>query len=106
MAIAFPQQEELFESQNLLFRFSFFISLEILCPCLILFFFMPNFIKEKCMQQLFMCMDAWELAGKGDGHILWVRISSKPDTGEATSASGTSRSNSELLGCPAGHPDF
>ena len=41
---------------------------------------MPNFIKEKCMQQLFMCMDAWELAGKGDGHILWVRISSKPDT--------------------------
>lgn len=53
-----------------------------------------------------MCMDAWELAGKGDGHILWVRISSKPDTGEATSASGTSRSKSELLGCPAGHPDF
>lgn len=62
MAIAF---------QNLLFRISFFISWEILCPC---------------MQQLFMCMDAWELAGKGDGHILWVRISSKPDTGEATSA--------------------
>lgn len=82
MAIAF---------QNLLFRISFFISWEILCPC---------------MQQLFMCMDAWELAGKGDGHILWVRISSKPDTGEATSASGTSRSKSELLGCPAGHPDF
>lgn len=48
MAIAF---------QNLLFfRISFFISWEILCPC---------------MQQLFtMCMDAWELAGKGDGHIL------------------------------------
>ena len=43
-----------------------------------------------------MCMDAWELAGKGDGHILWVRISSKPDTGEATSASGTSRSNSVI----------
>ena len=36
MAIVFPQQEELFESQNLLFRISLFISWEILCPCLIL----------------------------------------------------------------------
>lgn len=55
---------------------------------------MLNFIKGKCMQnlKLLVCMDAWELAGKGDGHTLWVRISSKPNTGEDASASaGTIR---------------
>lgn len=66
---------------------------------------MLNFIKEKCMPQ-FVCMDAWELAGKGDGHTLWVRIRSKPVTGEARLHLGPPRGKSELLGCPAGHLDF